>query len=229
MSSHFLVITNKAHPLHEKFKDVFEYCYDLDQIENIKGHQQFRYILDLTLMDRKSKSDHLKNLILQFHYPIISDLSGLWTDYFIHNIPQLAGAVSLAYFSPKNAFEFWSRPKDNSEETKTAIIQLETILHMSSVEEKHLELTFHYPRLISQIINEAYFALDEHLCTPTDLDLAMKNGVNYPLGPIEWSKKIGLSLILQTLDELYSVTLDDRYRANSKLRLEASQFKKGNL
>jgi 3-hydroxybutyryl-CoA dehydrogenase len=57
-------------------------------------------------------------------------------------------------------------------------------------------------RIIAMIINEAYFALGEKVSTKEGIDIAMKLGTNYPYGPFEWSKKIGLAKILALLKRL---------------------------
>ncbi len=58
------------------------------------------------------------------------------------------------------------------------------------------------PRIISMIINEAYFALGEKISTKSEIDIAMKLGTNYPFGPFEWSEKIGLEKCCQLLKKL---------------------------
>jgi 3-hydroxybutyryl-CoA dehydrogenase len=58
------------------------------------------------------------------------------------------------------------------------------------------------PRIISMIINEAYFALSEGVSTKEEMDTAMKLGTNYPYGPFEWSEKIGLGNIATLLSRL---------------------------
>lgn len=57
-------------------------------------------------------------------------------------------------------------------------------------------------RVIASIINEAYFTLEEDVSTPEEIDIAMKLGTNYPWGPFEWSKKIGLVNICSLLETL---------------------------
>ena len=57
-------------------------------------------------------------------------------------------------------------------------------------------------RVISMIINEAYFALEENVSTKDEIDIAMKLGTNYPYGPFEWANKIGLKKIVSLLTEL---------------------------
>jgi len=57
-------------------------------------------------------------------------------------------------------------------------------------------------RVISMIVNEAFFALGENVSTKEEIDLAMKSGTNYPYGPFEWAEKIGVENILTLLEKL---------------------------
>ncbi len=74
-------------------------------------------------------------------------------------------------------------------------------------------------RVISMIINEAFFALEEGVSTIDEIDLAMKLGTNYPYGPFEWLDKIGVENIYSLLkrlslkDKRYSVSrlLEEKY------------------
>jgi len=78
-------------------------------------------------------------------------------------------------------------------------------------------------RIISMIINEAYFALGEKVSTKEEIDIAMKLGTNYPYGPFEWSEKIGLQKIYLLLKKLNEK--ERRYEIAPLLIQEAS----GNL
>jgi 3-hydroxybutyryl-CoA dehydrogenase len=77
------------------------------------------------------------------------------------------------------------------------------------------------PRIVSMIINEAYFTLEENVSTKEEIDIAMKLGTNYPFGPFEWSKKIGLKNIAALLTEL-SLT-EKRYQPASLLLKEVKE------
>lgn len=74
-------------------------------------------------------------------------------------------------------------------------------------------------RVISTIINEAYFSLEEQVSTKEEIDTAMKLGTNYPYGPFEWAQKIGLQNICQLLDGL-AVT-NARYLPAALLKKES--------
>ena len=77
------------------------------------------------------------------------------------------------------------------------------------------------PRIVSMIINEAYFTLEENVSTKEEIDIAMKLGTNYPYGPFEWSKKIGLKNIAGLLTELFIT--EKRYQPAALLLKEALQ------
>ncbi len=74
------------------------------------------------------------------------------------------------------------------------------------------------PRIISMIINEAYYALGENVSTKTEIDMAMKLGTNYPYGPFEWAEKIGKERIFFLLKTLFEK--DKRYAIAPRLLAE---------
>jgi len=100
--------------------------------------------------------------------------------------------------------EIWELAGTVSEEAKKIL---------SAIGKKYVLLRdepgFISPRVIAMIINEAYFALGEEVSTEHDIDIAMKLGTNYPYGPFEWSRKIGLRNIFALLQMLAAT--DSRY------------------
>jgi 3-hydroxybutyryl-CoA dehydrogenase len=68
------------------------------------------------------------------------------------------------------------------------------------------------PRILAMLINEAAFAVMENVATPADIDTAMKLGVNYPKGLLEWADEIGIDTIVLILEALYSEYKQERYR-----------------
>lgn len=64
-------------------------------------------------------------------------------------------------------------------------------------------------RVISMIVNEAFFALGEKVSSEKEIDMAMKLGTNYPDGPFEWARKIGIEKIYDLLKKLSEE--EDRY------------------
>lgn len=74
-------------------------------------------------------------------------------------------------------------------------------------------------RVISMIINEAYFTLDEKVSTKDEIDTAMKLGTNYPYGPFEWGSVIGLKNVYELLTTLAKT--NSRYTPSDLLKKEA--------
>lgn len=72
------------------------------------------------------------------------------------------------------------------------------------------------PRVVASIVNEAFFALEEKVSTEEEIDTAMKTGTNYPYGPFEWSKKIGLQHIHSLLTALSKE--ENRYQPSALLK-----------
>jgi 3-hydroxybutyryl-CoA dehydrogenase len=74
-------------------------------------------------------------------------------------------------------------------------------------------------RVVSMVINEAYFTLEEKVSSKEEIDTAMKLGTNYPYGPFEWSKLIGLKNIDALLSKMAEANA--RYSPAALLHQEA--------
>ena len=82
-------------------------------------------------------------------------------------------------------------------------------------------LGFISPRVISMIINEAFFTLQDEVTGKEEIDIAMKLGTRYPFGPFEWSEKIGIKKIYSLLSNLS--TTHKRYEPSELLKQEAAK------
>ena len=76
-------------------------------------------------------------------------------------------------------------------------------------------------RTVAMLVNEAYEAMLQGVADGDAIDRAMRFGVNYPRGPVEWGATIGLARIVAVLDAIYANTGDPRYRVAMNLRLAA--------
>ena len=68
------------------------------------------------------------------------------------------------------------------------------------------------------IVNEAAFALGEGVGSPDDIDAGVTLGLNWPKGPFELGRELGFDHVLATLDGLWDVYREERYRAAPLLR-----------
>ncbi|MEM8974143.1 MAG: 3-hydroxyacyl-CoA dehydrogenase family protein, partial [Pseudomonadota bacterium] len=71
------------------------------------------------------------------------------------------------------------------------------------------------------IANLGCYMAEVALATPDDIDLAMKLGLNYPLGPLELAADLEPRRCLQVLDRLHAITGEDRYRPTMWLKRRA--------
>ncbi len=83
-----------------------------------------------------------------------------------------------------------------------------------------------FMRVISMLINESVDALYLKVASRDDLDSAVKNGVNYPKGLLQWCDDIGAEKVLSTLVNLHQTYLEERYRPSVLLRKMVAEKKK---
>ncbi|MGH9467507.1 MAG: 3-hydroxyacyl-CoA dehydrogenase [Terriglobales bacterium] len=72
-------------------------------------------------------------------------------------------------------------------------------------------------RTVAMLANEAADAVHYGVADAAGVDLAMRKGVNYPDGPLEWAEKIGLRRVVGTLEALEQFYGEDRYRVSPLL------------
>ena len=108
-----------------------------------------------------------------------------------------------------------------SNNTKTKIIAEKVFTYFNKKMEWTPDIAgFISARIISMIINEAWFALDEKVSSKEEIDTAMKLGTNYPYGPFEWGEKIGLEKIYSLLTELAKT--NSRYEPAALLKKQVA-------
>ncbi len=81
------------------------------------------------------------------------------------------------------------------------------------------------PRVLSMIVNEACLTLQHKIATIPDIDQAMKLGTAYPMGPLEWCDRIGITQVYEILKALQRETGDPRYQLTPLLEEMALQHK----
>ena len=72
-------------------------------------------------------------------------------------------------------------------------------------------------RTVAMLANEAADAVAQGVANARDVDVAMRNGVNYPRGPLAWADAIGLAYVCDVLRHLGAHYGEDRYRISPLL------------
>ena len=76
-------------------------------------------------------------------------------------------------------------------------------------------------RIVAMVGNLGCEMAQMGLAAPRDIDTAMRLGLNYPLGPLEWADRLGASRMLSILRRIQALSGDDRYRPSPWLRRRA--------
>lgn len=76
-------------------------------------------------------------------------------------------------------------------------------------------------RTVAMLVNEAADAVQQGIASESDVDAAMTGGVNYPLGPLAWGRKVQLPYIAGVLRHLSDAYGEDRYRVSPWLQARA--------
>lgn len=219
-NKNIMVVIDKTHPHYEIIGQKF-LTRSMD--EAINSYDTYDIVIDLTILKTERKIVFLKELAKTTKAIIISDLTCTFQDKVFHQISQVKASVSSFFYSPTSTIEYFIKADQNdnlNELLKNTIEEFFKEIELKTYQAKVLEITFTMPRVVTQIINEAYFALEENLASRKDIDSSMIYGVNYPLGPIAWAHKSGLPNILSILEELYTTTEDQRYRPSLALKKE---------
>jgi 3-hydroxybutyryl-CoA dehydrogenase len=113
---------------------------------------------------------------------------------------RLGRKSGRGFYSYKDGRKVEERERSTGEATDTAILE----------------------RVVSCLVNEASFAVEEEVAEPDDVDTAMKLGLNHPRGPFEWREELTAGRVVATLDTLAersgSERAPARYRVAGSLR-----------
>jgi 3-hydroxybutyryl-CoA dehydrogenase len=72
-------------------------------------------------------------------------------------------------------------------------------------------------RVVAMIVNIGCWIAQSQYATPSDVDLAARLGLGYPMGPCGFADALGAPTIVRILDAVYARTRDPRYRASGWL------------
>lgn len=73
-------------------------------------------------------------------------------------------------------------------------------------------------RTLASIVNLACDIAQQGIASVADIDMAVRLGLGYPQGPLEWGDQLGGARLLQILERMHDLTGDPRYRPSSWLR-----------
>ena len=131
--------------------------------------------------------------------------------------PERAIGIHFISPNPNSVLVELVRGQLTSDETFAAAKDLLWAMRKETIE------VFEYPgyvstRLIIPLINEALYILMEGVSSAEDIDKAMTQGYNFPMGPLEMADRFGLDQVLGMMEALFNELGELKYRPCPLLR-----------
>ena len=185
----------------------------MDQINKIKFTTN---ILDLAKVDfaieAVSESEDLKKDIFASLDKLLKKEAIICSNTSSISITKLATATSrpdkvcgMHFMNPVPLMELVEiiRGMQTSDETFNTVTEVSQKLGKTCIESRD-SAGFVVNRILMPMINEAFYALQENLAKAKDIDIAMKLGTNFPMGPLTLADFIGLDTCLYIMQVLHS-------------------------
>ena len=120
--------------------------------------------------------------------------------------------IGMHFFNPVHKMKLLEVVKalETDEQTVSAVVEVGRRMGKEVVVIKESP-GFITSRINAMIGNEAFYMLQEGIASASDIDKALKLGLNHPMGPFELVDLVGLDTRLHILEYLHR-TLGDKYR-----------------
>ncbi len=172
----------------------------------------------IEIMDLKKKVYAELEEIVPPHCLFFTNTSGLSITEMAAITKRPDKMIGTHFFNPVPVMRLLEiiRAHQTSDETLAAAIEWGKKLGKEVIIVKEAP-AFVVNRILCTMLNEAFFAMDEGLASPEDIDKGMVLGCNHPIGPLALADLVGEDTLLRIMEGL-NRELGDKYRPAQYLR-----------
>ncbi|WP_086709060.1 3-hydroxyacyl-CoA dehydrogenase family protein [Streptomyces antimycoticus] len=147
------------------------------------------------------------------HVPIVSSTSAFSITQLAADLPSPGRFAGLHFFHPAAAPRTVEvvRGLETADDTVDDLVSFVSTLGGKEAVVVKDHPGFLVNSMLVPYLNDVVQALDDELASAEDLDLALKLGLGYKLGPLELLDTVGLDVHLQKTSALHAATGDARY------------------
>ena len=178
-------------------------------------HQDADLVVEAAVEDLEAKLRIFAGLgqLVQEHCLLASNTSSISITRLAANVPHPDRFIGLHFMNPVPIMKLVE-----------IIVGLQTSLETRQLAQSFAESLdktvihsqdrpgFIVNRILIPLLNEACFAVQEHVASVNDIDQGARLGLNHPMGPLELADLIGLDTVLAIAEVLHREFSDSKYR-----------------
>ena len=162
-------------------------------------------VIEAILEDRDVKTQFYRNLnaIAPKDCVIASNSSYMVSSIFKELIDDPSRLANLHYFNPALAMKLVEvvKGEHTSQETADFLYEFAKANGKNPIRVNKEIRGFVVNRILTAIRDEAYFLVEEGVCSPEDCDIGVKGGLNHPMGPFELLDLTGIDLNYLSMED----------------------------
>jgi 3-hydroxybutyryl-CoA dehydrogenase len=154
------------------------------------------------------------------HAILASNSSTMATSFFEDCVTDPSRLLNIHFFNPALMMQLVEvvRGEHTSDATVDRAMEFSRSLGKTPVLVRKESYGFIVNRILFIAMQEAFKLVEAGVVSKEDADLAVKNGLNWPMGPFELADLVGLDVTTDILEQGAEQTHDERWRPTPILR-----------
>jgi 3-hydroxybutyryl-CoA dehydrogenase len=205
----------------EEEKRILERIKVTDSLKDVLSGAEF--IVE-TAVEKLETKQELVRAVFEFSSAgslVVSNTSTLSIEKIGEDLSEKDSArfAGMHFFNPPQAMKLVEVVRSR----KTSEATISKILYIAKELRKPAVIVRDYPGFVANRIGISVFAeasrlLENNVASIREIDLAMRLGYGYPIGPFELGDLVGLDSRLRNMEALYDETGDEKFRPPEILR-----------